>query len=62
MSDTDTKGDQAGTNGAPAADNGPSGFLSEIIGAPVTVKLNSGVTYKGRLDFARNNDYTSLGH
>jgi U6 snRNA-associated Sm-like protein LSm6 len=25
----------------------PSGFLSEIIGAPVTVKLNSGVIYKG---------------
>jgi U6 snRNA-associated Sm-like protein LSm6 len=27
----------------------PSGFLSEIIGAPVTVKLNSGIVYKGRL-------------
>jgi len=27
----------------------PSGFLSEIIGAPVTVKLNSGVVYKGEL-------------
>ena len=26
----------------------PSGFLSEIIGAPVTVKLNSGVVYRGR--------------
>ena len=26
----------------------PSGFLSEIIGAPVTVKLNSSVVYKGR--------------
>lgn len=26
----------------------PSGFLSEIIGAPVTVKLNSGVVYKGK--------------
>jgi U6 snRNA-associated Sm-like protein LSm6 len=26
----------------------PSGFLSQIIGAPVTVKLNSGVVYKGR--------------
>ena len=25
----------------------PSGFLSEIHGAPVTVKLNSGVVYKG---------------
>jgi U6 snRNA-associated Sm-like protein LSm6 len=27
----------------------PSGFLSEIIGAPVTVKLNSGVVYRGVL-------------
>lgn len=27
----------------------PSGFLSEIIGNPVTVKLNSGVVYKGAL-------------
>ncbi|KAE8348020.1 U6 snRNA-associated Sm-like protein LSm6 [Aspergillus coremiiformis] len=27
----------------------PSIFLSEIIGAPVTVKLNSGVVYKGEL-------------
>lgn len=26
----------------------PSGFLSEIIGNPVTVKLNSGVVYKGK--------------
>jgi U6 snRNA-associated Sm-like protein LSm6 len=25
----------------------PSGFLSEIIGSSVTVKLNSGVVYKG---------------
>jgi hypothetical protein len=25
----------------------PSGFLSEIIGAEVTVKLNSGIVYKG---------------
>ncbi|KAI0385912.1 like-Sm domain-containing protein [Hypomontagnella monticulosa] len=25
----------------------PSGFLSDIIGNPVTVKLNSGVVYKG---------------
>ncbi|KAK4499871.1 hypothetical protein PRZ48_008057 [Zasmidium cellare] len=36
-----------------AAPNGdardPSGFLSEIIGAPVTVKLNSGVVYRGEL-------------
>ncbi|EEH19073.1 U6 snRNA-associated Sm-like protein LSm6 [Paracoccidioides brasiliensis Pb03] len=27
----------------------PSAFLSEITGAPVTVKLNSGVVYKGEL-------------
>jgi len=29
--------------------NDPSGFLSEIIGSSVTVKLNSGVVYKGEL-------------
>jgi len=28
----------------------PSAFLSEIIGVPVTVKLNSGVVYKGMRD------------
>ena len=33
-------------NGATDARD-PSGFLSEILGAPVTVKLNSGVVYKG---------------
>ncbi|PVH95997.1 U6 snRNA-associated Sm-like protein LSm6 [Periconia macrospinosa] len=27
----------------------PSGFLSEIIGNAVTVKLNSGIVYKGAL-------------
>ena len=35
----------------------PSGFLSEIIGSQVTVKLNSGVVYKGRffaLGYTRN--------
>lgn len=34
---------------APAQNEGrdPSGFLSEIIGNNVTVKLNSGVVYKG---------------
>ncbi|EMF10274.1 LSM domain-containing protein [Sphaerulina musiva SO2202] len=40
------------TNGAAASaaeSRDPSGFLSEIIGAPVTVKLNSGVVYKGEL-------------
>lgn len=36
-------------NGAPSNDvkEDPSGFLSSIIGNPVTVKLNSGVVYKG---------------
>lgn len=37
-------------NGAPMPANegrDPSGFLSQIIGNPVTVKLNSGVVYKG---------------
>ncbi|KAF3928688.1 hypothetical protein AA313_de0201529 [Arthrobotrys entomopaga] len=32
---------------APSKD--PSSFLSEIHGAPITVKLNSGVEYKGEL-------------
>jgi U6 snRNA-associated Sm-like protein LSm6 len=38
-------------NGAPAQNEGkdPSSFLSDIIGNPVTVKLNSGVVYKGEL-------------
>lgn len=39
-------GDGEAPNGA-ADTKDPSGFLSEIIGAPVTVKLNSGVVYKG---------------
>ncbi|KAF2222067.1 U6 snRNA-associated Sm-like protein LSm6 [Elsinoe ampelina] len=39
---------EAQSNGAGDARD-PSGFLSEIIGAPVTVKLNSGVVYKGEL-------------
>lgn len=34
-------------NGANSEGKDPSSFLSEIIGAPVTVKLNSGVIYKG---------------
>lgn len=38
-------------NGASSGDSrDPSAFLSEIIGAPVTVKLNSGVVYKGECD------------
>ncbi|KAK3394516.1 hypothetical protein B0H63DRAFT_555724 [Podospora didyma] len=38
-------------NGALSQGEGkdPSGFLSEIIGNPVTVKLNSGVVYRGEL-------------
>lgn len=35
-------------NGSSSEGKDPSGFLSEIIGAPVTVKLNSGVVYKGK--------------
>ena len=31
----------------------PSSFLSDIIGSPVTVKLNSGVIYKGAHTFPR---------
>lgn len=35
-------------NGAPQNEGrDPSGFLSQIIGNAVTVKLNSGVVYKG---------------
>lgn len=34
-------------NNNPSEGKDPSAFLSEIIGAPVTVKLNSGVIYKG---------------
>ncbi|OJJ02987.1 hypothetical protein ASPVEDRAFT_170214 [Aspergillus versicolor CBS 583.65] len=36
-------------NGASSEGKDPSAFLGEIIGAPVTVKLNSGVVYKGEL-------------
>jgi len=50
----------------PSEAKDPSGFLSEIIGAPVTVKLNSGVVYKGEcVDRISSNlpftDYLSLG-
>ena len=34
-------------NGTASEGKDPSAFLSEIIGAPVTVKLNSGIVYKG---------------
>jgi U6 snRNA-associated Sm-like protein LSm6 len=37
-------------NGATSADSrDPSTFLTSIIGVPVTVKLNSGIVYKGEL-------------
>lgn len=36
-------------NGTQAEGKDPSSFLSEIIGNAVTVKLNSGVVYKGEL-------------
>ncbi|KAJ5996533.1 hypothetical protein N7499_007149 [Penicillium canescens] len=36
-------------NGPSSEGKDPSAFLSEIIGAPVIVKLNSGVVYKGEL-------------
>jgi hypothetical protein len=39
----------APTASGPTESRDPSAFLSEIIGVPVTVKLNSGVVYKGRL-------------
>ena len=56
----------ATTTAAPAANDArdPSGFLSEIIGAPVTVKLNSGVVYKGMYTSTRlvlENSFVSLG-
>jgi U6 snRNA-associated Sm-like protein LSm6 len=34
-------------NGSTSEGKDPSAFLGEIIGAPVIVKLNSGVVYKG---------------
>jgi hypothetical protein len=38
-------------NGAPQNEGrDPSGFLSQIIGNAVTVKLNSGIVYKGELE------------
>ncbi|KAI0483375.1 U6 snRNA-associated Sm-like protein LSm6 [Xylariaceae sp. FL0804] len=38
-----------GTGPTPGEGNDPSGFLAELHGSPVTVKLNSGVVYKGEL-------------
>lgn len=36
-------------NGDQSSGSDPSAFLAEITGVPVTVKLNSGVVYKGKL-------------
>lgn len=36
-------------NGGQGEGSDPSSFLGDIIGNPVTVKLNSGVVYKGEL-------------
>jgi len=36
-------------NGTSSEGHDPASFLNEITGAPVTVKLNSGVIYKGEL-------------
>lgn len=38
-------------NGSSSEGKDPSAFLSEIIGAPVIVKLNSGVVFKGIFAF-----------
>ena len=38
----------------------PSSFLSDIIGNPVIVKLNSGVVYKGACD-GRANSVVPVG-
>lgn len=38
-------------NGPSSEGKDPSAFLGEIIGAPVIVKLNSGVVYKGTTEW-----------
>lgn len=38
-------------NGGQSEGSDPSSFLGDIIGNPVTVKLNSGVVYKGECPF-----------
>jgi small nuclear ribonucleoprotein (snRNP)-like protein len=40
---------------APSDSKDPSAFLSQIIGVSVTVKLNSGIVYRGMLVFLRRN-------
>lgn len=46
-------------NGASSDSKDPSGFLSDIIGAPVTVKLNSSVVYKGGV-YQESKDFLGL--
>jgi hypothetical protein len=68
MADAQDSSATNGTAAATAATAGrdPSGFLNEILHRPVTVKLNSGVVYKGsscwddtNLDVKRNGDLAS---
>lgn len=48
-------------NGANSGSSDPSSFLTEIIGAPVKVKLNSSVEYRGRnLDLEMAELYTKI--
>ena len=50
----------AATTSTPSDSKDPSAFLSEIIGVPVTVKLNSGIVYKGTgSPWAKSFDLTS---
>ena len=50
-------------NGANSGSSDPSSFLTEIIGAPVKVKLNSSVEYRGRnLDLEMAELYTKIVH
>jgi small nuclear ribonucleoprotein (snRNP)-like protein len=46
-------------NGNPTEGKDPSTFLSEITGAPVTVKLNSGVVYQGTTHSAQDSSERS---
>jgi U6 snRNA-associated Sm-like protein LSm6 len=49
-------------NGNPSQGEGkdPSAFLSEIIGNSVTVKLNSGVVYKGMFELSKPDPCTDV--
>lgn len=37
------------TSAAPPTNRGPADFLQSVLGRPVLIKLNSGVTYRGVL-------------